>query len=505
MGRDLNIARAHRRDYAGCPEDSGTGELRGARLPEEQGARPSASKGLLVIASDFPPLTGTNTQRVQSFVRHLPDFGWNCRVVTQAVEDMGWIDSGELEHIPESVIVDRVPSPDPFAVRRRRLGMRPLDIHAAEAHRPDPGNGPHEGKSARGLIPLGRRVISGLLFMALDYGWYIPDSTRPWADAAVHRARGVIAEEAPDALLTSCPSYSSHVAGLKVKRRTGVPWVVDFRDLWVNRPGRELRTRFHALRDRRLEALVLQEADGVVVASPAWEEELVRRYGDWVRKKMVWVSNGYDPAKDPFSRVPNKGRERRGAGAGIRFVYTGAMDSSVSPAPFLEALGLFKQRSPEAVARFEVRLIGHGESEKDRLAAIVREYGLQEQVAISGPQSHERCLEEQAEADVLLLFSAPCHQHTITGKSFEYMRSGKPVLAMLPETGIQAQLLRSANMAWIFDYRDTDGVQGILGWLARGSGSPRVNPNWEYIRQFDRRALSAKLARLLDTVTGADG
>ncbi len=77
---------------------------------------------LLVIASDFPPLAGTNTQRVQSFVRHLPSLGWEPVVVTRDIADLDCIDSSQLSRLRPGLTVIRVKSPDPFRWWARRRG-----------------------------------------------------------------------------------------------------------------------------------------------------------------------------------------------------------------------------------------------------------------------------------------------------------------------------------------------------------------------------------------------
>jgi len=241
----------------------------------------------------------------------------------------------------------------------------------------------------------------------------------------------------------------------------------------------------------------------VVIASPVWEETLCGRYGGWLRSKLVWLPNGFEGPRDPADRV-EEGRAAAPLLPGaLRFVYTGAMDSAVTPAPFLEALGILNARSPEKVARAEVRLIGYGGPEIGRLRSIVAQYGLEGTVRFLGARSHEDALREQEEADILLLFSTAAHRNTITGKSFEYMRTGKPVLALIPEDGVQAGLLREANTAWIVDHGDTGGVLAALEALLEDAEVPPVEPDWGYIRQFDRRLLAKRLARMLDAVVGA--
>lgn len=68
-----------------------------------------------------PPLVGTNTQRIQSFLRHLPKFGWHSTVITQEIDDLPVVDLRDLERIPADARVIRVPNPDPFARRARSV------------------------------------------------------------------------------------------------------------------------------------------------------------------------------------------------------------------------------------------------------------------------------------------------------------------------------------------------------------------------------------------------
>lgn len=450
---------------------------------------------VLVVASEFPPLAGTNAQRTLNFIRHLPDLGWECTVVARAVEDMVLIDNSELALVPSSVNIVRVKNPDPFAVRRRRLGRGPRDVSAGGQD--DPGQGRNGGGASapeRSVGRLAKDFVSTLAHEAVKYLWYVPDGQRPWADAAVRRAAQLCQERAFDIIFTSCPTYSTLVAGLKLKRRTGLPWVADFSDLWTTRPGREFKSRWHALRERRLEAQVVKEADRLVVASPAFEREMCGRYGEWLRDKIISITMGYDAKK--LEGLDGVGKSGEDAGR-VVFVYTGAMDATESPAPFIEALGRLRARRPELVRKVVAKFIGYTQDEMPRLRALVQRWDLGETVLFLGAKSHRECLRQQRQADVLLLLSAPIHKDTLRGKSYEYMASGKAILALIPEQGVQAELLSGAGTAWVVEHGDVERTEAVIEDLLESRAYGAVSPDWDYIRGFEIQSLAERLSEVM--------
>lgn len=465
-------------------------------MPDFDGAR---EKRLLLVCSDFPPLIGTNTQRIQSYVRYLGMFGWHSSVVTREIADLPQIDSRDLQRIPESVEVIRIPDPDPFASRARRLGVYPADSAAlCNSSSPAPALSKHPivscGSRSRPLQWL-FSAGSGFLKVALRSLAYQPDALRLWANRV---AADVCKEHSSDkdVLLTSSPAFSCHLAGLAIKQRTGLPWVADFRDLWVGRPFRELPSSLHTWWDKRLEARVVHGCDRLVVASPAWEQMFKRRYGDSVKGKLVTITNGYeadviDAARKELAVKPasNDGK--------IRFVLTGSMHRGESPIPFIRALGIIKKSNPELAARALVTLIGNGGEHVDEIAAEISAGNLDHQVELLGSRSNVECIRAQFEANYLLLFSASEHVDTIRGKSFEYMATGKTILACIPENGVQAGILRQAGTAIIVAHDDVASIVRHLKRLLNDS-VVEYTPNWEYINTFDRRRLTERLVSLLD-------
>lgn len=113
------------------------------------------------------------------------------------------------------------------------------------------------------------------------------------------------------------------------------------------------------------------------------------------------------------------------------------------------------------------------------------------------------------EGDVLLLFIANGKntKATTTGKIFDYMRSGKPILAIVPSNGIAAKLVTESNLGFVADPDDPDMIKSKLLEIYRlwnEKQLSRIVPNMEYIKQFSRQNLSHELASLIHEVTNND-
>lgn len=450
---------------------------------------------ILLITTDYPPLAGTNTRRVDAFARHLPSFGWQPHVLTLAIEDMRLIESGWTED--EARDTTRVRSASLQALMRRLKGGRPAVTGQHEVRESRSAEGRPSNTTGWLLAPA--RALWSLVVQA-ERATYVPDPLRPWAFSAAHAARRLLTERPADMVMTSSPPFSAHLVGLQLKRRLGIPWVADFRDLWVGRPYRELPYRWQTGLDRRYEARVVAAADRIVLASPAWVENLCQRYGSGLEARLNVITNGYEEAG-----LAETGQDAPRDDDRLRLVYTGALHRSALPWPLLEALVRARSElGADRVRRLDVRLIGPAYDDLAGIMDFVEAHGLSDIVRLPGPLSHEECLREQRAADVLLLFSEPLHTGTIRAKAFEYMATGKPILAMVPVPSIQADLLRHSGVATVVRYGDSEEAFQTLTRLIQ-QGAPVVNPDWRYIRSFTRRALTGELAGILDDVVGERG
>jgi hypothetical protein len=113
---------------------------------------------------------------------------------------------------------------------------------------------------------------------------------------------------------------------------------------------------------------------------------------------------------------------------------------------------------------------------------------------------HETAIKEMRDSDALLLVAntTPGAEATVPGKLFEYLATGRPVLAVAPPDSSTADVLAQTGGGWLAPASDPTGIACTLHRAFRES-PPAANP--ANLARFDRRRLAADLARILDEVS----
>jgi glycosyltransferase involved in cell wall biosynthesis len=437
-------------------------------------------KRVLVLAYFFPPLGGGGCQRTLKLVRYLEPHGWASTVVTAREQDYWILDPTLLPEVPATAEIIRVGGLTSLRLVRL-LSKTGAQIERVQADR--------DRESFRRL----RRVQSWLL---------IPDGYRTWAREAQRAATRRIVAGGIDALWTTSSPESAHLAGLAIKRRFGIPWIADFRDPWVGRVTYDPPTRWHDARHKELERAVVAAADRVTLVSDEMTALYRRRYRDLPAERFLTLPNGYDPddwaRADALlaSRAAPAPRERR-----FVLLHAGQLAHRPSARTLLEAAGSLVASDPGAARDLAIRFLGGNEELRPEEWSAL---GLENVVEAVPSQPHIDALAAMREAGALVLLGHGGSADSLlyTGKIYEYLTSGKPVLGLV-DAGPAAELLRASGAGEVRGAGDAKGAAEVLrAWLEawrRGETIPGVTP--ESMRAgWDRRALAAAAATLLTTL-----
>lgn len=415
---------------------------------------------VLIVAYDFPPRGATGVIRVTKFVRYLPEFGWQPVVVAAAVRG-GMIDEALLAQLPPDLEVIRVEN-------RFAPGNAVAGRHAA---RPTPG--------AR-LRQLLRRL-------------FIPDPQLLWVPGVVRAAAQRIEQGDIDALMTTAPPYSVHVAGLWLKRRfPRLPWLMDLRDIWSENPTipDPLTYKLQAAWERAC----LHHADHVTTATDG-QRDLILRSFELPPAQLSTITNGFDPADVPaLLSAPDR--------APLRLTHVGSLVGNRATA----TRGLFAALERLAAqgitaADLEVRLVGVFDPAVYQWSQPLVERGIVQMVPF---MPYAEAVREMTAAHVLLLIAANDREGRLShpNKLFEYFALGRPILALTPE-GDVSRLVREADAGEAIPPLDVDRVVAalqrlIVGHRAGTRGS--VAADSSRFARFERRELTRQLADRLDAL-----
>ena len=146
---------------------------------------------------------------------------------------------------------------------------------------------------------------------------------------------------------------------------------------------------------------------------------------------------------------------------------------------------------------------GGGYGESADVAVAVANAGLTGRVEFLARVPYEAALRELAAADVLLLLQASADTvDLVPAKLFEYLRAGRPVLAVV-RPGASSEVLEEVEGGWAVDPRDGRGLREAVvaayrAWRARGLSA--LAARRERLEGFTRERLTAELARHLNAL-----
>jgi len=415
-------------------------------------ARQDRPRRVLMLCYYYPPLASAGTQRSVGFARWLRAHGWTPIVLTVRQSRIRW--EPRCEDVP----------PDVDVVRSFEWDLQRLLTLLT------------------GVLTRLRKWLRLSFRPGLLYTWCLPDIQMAWFSTL----RGAWLARTCDCVYASCSPFSSALSACLIKRLTGRPVVLDFRDPWAlnpHSPHTPMQRRILA----RLERWVIRVCDALILNTPGAERLYRERYPDHAHK-MTCVPNGFDrlnpaePARD---------------GRRFTIMHAGDFYRSRTPARLLEALAELNDPDVEFVQ------LGPGSAVLDRYADRVR-------ITQIDRVRHEDALARMRTASLLYLVQGweegVTDYVSVASKTYEYLATGLPILAEVPP-GDNADIIRRyATCAWVVTEPSVEAVKrAVCAARAAARREPRIDPL--FIDTFDRRRLTARLAAILDRVVapGADG
>ncbi len=427
---------------------------------------------VLFISYSFPPSTEMGAYSCAQIARYLPLYGWEPVVLTVREKHIDDIYLGRNDE-------GRVNDPD-LVIRTYKL-PHPSDIYRRFKSRPPAGKPPQDSDRKAVSPPNGAKDKSALrasrdLLHSLSC---VPDKYNGWLIPAVAAGLRAIKQTRAVLICSSAPYFNA-------ERR---PDKICFK---IN---------------RALERMTISRADAVVCVTEEHAALMRAAYDQMPASKFAVVMNGFDGLEwQEFIESIPPGDPGEGYAADaprkFRITYAGNLYMNRDPAPLFRALRTLIECGEIVRDEVSVELIGSCESSEGRgMADIVSEAGIEGCVEMTGMLSHSETLRRLLQSDLLLLLAEGLVIQ-IPGKTFEYLKTRRPILALTCE-GAVATLLRRTGGAWVVSPDDQQGVINAVRECYRlwKCGLPGPAPDPLIVESFDRRRTTARIAELLDFLT----
>jgi glycosyltransferase involved in cell wall biosynthesis len=394
-------------------------------------------KKVLLITYHFPPSAASGSFRLLGFARHLPASGWQPLVVAPPCLPWEPIDTQLLDSVPADAMVTPVAYPTNAPKLLRAFAQNAI-----------------------------------------------------WLPRAWSACKRVVGEHRPDVILTSGPPHCVHVLGHYLKRRTGLPWVADFRDPWIS-DGTDKRLGWMQRWALRWERTVFQNADLILANAPNARRMFQGTYPA-AADKVVTLTNGFDPC-GAQGRIADPSCE---ASQSTRLLHAGEIYAGRDPLPLFETLAELNAQ-PDS---FVLKVLGRNEIDLDKL---LRERGWSDFVYVEGQRSYQDSLEEMRQADILVLFDSPGRKIGVPAKLYEYLGAGRPILALAEPDGDTGAVLRQSGVLHrIASPGDRAQIRQALVQLTEALGTTQTVADPALLANFTRANLTRMLACRLDVLIG---
>ncbi|HVC21647.1 MAG TPA: glycosyltransferase [Vicinamibacterales bacterium] len=432
---------------------------------------------VLMVSPHFPPDSSAAAHRVRLLAPHLAEFGWEPTIVAVDPRDCeGRLDPGLERLVPPDLRIIRCRA---WPVRwTRRIGVGDLGLRAWH-----------------GL----RRTCTRLL-----------------------------RQERFDALfITVYPVYPARL-GRILKRRFGVPFVLDYQDPWVGAwglsvgggPGGapDLKSRISRQLGRMLEPGAVRAADAITAVSAGICEEIARRIPDASTRPQAVIPLGWEPCD--FAGLDSTGRNRwfDPADGQVHLCYVGTL----LPTGFetlrllLTAVARLRDREPDLYARLQLWFLGTSNQSSgtapDRVRPLAEALGVAARVhEVPARVPYLEALAVLTQADGILLLGNT-EPHYTASKLCPALLARRPLLALFHDASSVVEILRRAGReptVRVVTYdaghppmtrldAATDALAALIRRPAYGSSDVDLGA----IEDVSARGGARALAGLLDRVTG---
>jgi glycosyltransferase involved in cell wall biosynthesis len=424
-------------------------------------------KKLLLLAYYFPPIGGAGSQRPAKFVRYLPEFGVQPIVVTGQGGSIGrWTPADETlnNDIPAGTEILRVEAEEPAETPAwRSRAERWLGLRTKWSQ-----------WWVNGTLDLGRRVDG----VDAIYAWMSP--------------------------------YESATAAARLAVEVGKPWIADLGDPWALDEMRVYPTALHRRAELHRMRELLGSAAAIVMSTPEAVIRLKEAFPELVGKPTVAIPNGFDSTD--FNRPPLERTDDV-----FRIVHTGYLHTELgrqqhrtasirrllggeprevdiytrSHVYLLEAIERLIERKPGLAGRIEVHLAGVLSQADEEIASSSRV------VRIHGYLPHADSIRLIRSADLLFLpmqnLPVGARSSTVPGKTYEYLASGRPILAAVPDGDAADLILEGGG-----DVYRPDDIEGMARVIDRRMSAEPADASEQFdTTRFEYRQLSQSVAEVV--------
>lgn len=433
-------------------------------------------KKVLIISYYWPPAGGIAVQRITKFCKYLGDFQWEPIVLTVKHGNYESTDHslvGDVKHLKH---IYRTASIEPHMLYNK-IGS------FLRTNKNPPRQISGETKPKRSRFAIFAEYVRLNLF--------IPDARIGWLHNAKQCGIQIINKHKPDLIFSTAPPYTPHLIAMSLHNYSGIPWVADFRDPWVENTLYNTVKRLRVVKNinRYLERKVITRANALTFTGPKLRDHYIESTGIDFTHKATVITNGYDPDDIPNTTSENINK--------FYVTYFGSLYFQRFQADLFETLAQLIHSRQELQDNLCVRFIGKVDGElKQHLSTIIPARNIEFSDYI--PYKEAIKLLHHPQLLLLTIDNVPNNNNITLGKVFDYLPTGNPILGVGPSDGDTAEILLRTKTGKVFEYDDKQSIASYILEKYAAWEEGKLKQTELDLNKFHRKTLTKHLSMVFD-------
>jgi len=410
-------------------------------------------KKVLIITFHYPPAPAATPSPICEWVKYLPEFGWKPFVLTASGPFSAQLNACQTNSIY------RIPHHQSF---KKLVRFRSRFSHNS--------------------LPF--KLLNFLLINFLLY----PDDKRGWLKSAFYHGQSLIKDKNIDLIISSGAPWTDFLVANRLSKKMGVPWIAHYRDPWTQSTSQRVRLKwiFQTAISRMLEKNIIGSALFCLHASDLWAIQLRQMSG----KDVYWIPNGYDSNlfRNSSQFLPSRNV--------FTLSYVGSLHFPQKLDSFLEGFERFITTENLHSDSCKLNFIGTSD-----LPLIRKKYhSLIPFIGIRPYMEKQAAIKHMLQSHILLLFSNN-DDGWYPAKLYDYLASNRVIMSSPDSGGVINKILKRTNAGVVLD----KPIE-IANWLSTCMKRFRLrqklesHSTYDEVKELDRRKLTEKLSRLLNTI-----
>lgn len=438
-------------------------------------------KTVLVVTYYWPPAGGIAVQRITKFCKYLTEFGWNPIILTVANGNFESIDKSLLKDIAHIEYVYRASSIEPHTLYNviGRL-IKTKSATNGDTFKKHPKRSKYT-------------TISDYIRLNL----FIPDTRIGWLFNAYRSGKNIITKHKPNLIFSTAPPYTTHLVAMKLHKHSGIPWIADFRDPWVESTLYNTVKRLGIVKaiNRSLERKVVSEATAVTFTGPKLRDHYIDESNYDFSKKAYVISNGYDPHDIPDINTETSDK--------FYITYFGSLYARRYHPVIFETIGQLVKNNHSLAKNLCLRFIGNVDTAiRSTLLTLLPNNNLE----FHNYMPYKKAIRSLYSPQLLLLIvdKVPFNDNITLGKIFDYLPTGNPILGVAPLNGDTAQLVGATQSGSVFEYDDRQSISAYVMKKYKAWEEGHLKHTSKYLANYQREHLTEQLAAIFNKTSNQD-